>query len=286
MLFWVTAWLTLNTGVTLLNKACFSFVHFNAPLLLTCVHLLFSWGLSSIYTRYANLKTHTISGKHKNLIILFSILFFLNISVGNSSLAAITVSLTQTIRATTPIFTIVLSILILAKSFNSQVYWSLPILFCGMVIAFFGESDFRLLPSLLAVLGVFLSALKCVVSNKFLVGELKVHPIVLLNTMAPWSLVFLFPLALIREFDSLSSIMTPLTLSFLVLSGTLAFCLNVANFFVNKATSPLTLTILGLVKQVVTILVSVAIFGNSVSSLNAFGIITTILGAVLYSLSK
>lgn len=62
-----------------------------------------------------------------------------------------------------------------------------------------------------------------------------------------------------------------------------AFFLNVCNFFFTKLTSALTVTIVGNVKHVATIILSIVIFRNPVSLLNALGILITVAGAAAYS---
>ncbi len=53
--------------------------------------------------------------------------------------------------------------------------------------------------------------------------------------------------------------------------ATVAFLLNLSNFFANKYTGPLTITVGGNLKQVVTIVLSIIIFRNPVSLLSAAG---------------
>jgi len=66
-------------------------------------------------------------------------------------------------------------------------------------------------------------------------------------------------------------------------SSLVSFFLNVANFLVTKATSPVTLQVLGNIKVVFLIVLSVAIFGNEVSLLAAFGCATCLAGVILYN---
>ena len=66
-------------------------------------------------------------------------------------------------------------------------------------------------------------------------------------------------------------------------SSLVSFFLNVANFLVTKATSPVTLQVLGNIKVVLLIMLSVAIFGNEVSLQAACGCAVCIAGVVLYN---
>lgn len=67
-------------------------------------------------------------------------------------------------------------------------------------------------------------------------------------------------------------------------AGFMAWLLNITNFFTNQKTSPVTLTVGGNVKQILTILLSIAIFNTHVSFMGALGILVTVAGAILYSI--
>jgi uncharacterized membrane protein len=66
-------------------------------------------------------------------------------------------------------------------------------------------------------------------------------------------------------------------------SSVVAFALNLAQFLVTQATSAVTLQVLGNIKVVLLILLSVAIFGNEVSLQAAAGCALCIVGVVLYN---
>ena len=68
-----------------------------------------------------------------------------------------------------------------------------------------------------------------------------------------------------------------------VLSGIVAFFLNLSNFIVTKKTSAVTLQVLGNVKVVISIGVSLLIFGNAVSSFSVAGCVITLAGVYAYN---
>ncbi|KAJ3167149.1 UAA transporter [Geranomyces variabilis] len=69
----------------------------------------------------------------------------------------------------------------------------------------------------------------------------------------------------------------------LLVNGALAFGLNVASFVANRRTSALTMCVAGNVKQVLSIILSVAIFQLHITTTNAAGILITLLGGIWYS---
>merc|ERR1712232_614107 len=72
----------------------------------------------------------------------------------------------------------------------------------------------------------------------------------------------------------------------LLINGTMAFFLNYSNFQFTRHTSALTVTVAGNVKHVLTILLSVALFRNPISAVNAVGSAIAIAGAAWYSFSN
>lgn len=144
------------------------------------------------------------------------------------------------------------------------------------------------------LIGCVLSSLKVVVSNKFLDGaKLKLHPVDLLYRVAHWSCLWLLICTFVfREHEAvLKAYANPkiwnwTTLAVVAATALLSFLLNVTNFITNKETSPLTLTIGGNVKQVLSILISVMAFGSSLNYVNAFGMSLATVAAVAYSLER
>jgi hypothetical protein len=66
-------------------------------------------------------------------------------------------------------------------------------------------------------------------------------------------------------------------------NGILAFILNIASFSANKNTGALTMTVCGNVKQCLTVLLGIVVFGVKVGWLNGMGMLITLSGAAWYS---
>jgi hypothetical protein len=66
-------------------------------------------------------------------------------------------------------------------------------------------------------------------------------------------------------------------------NGILAFVLNIASFSANKNTGALTMTVCGNVKQCLTVLLGIIVFGVRVGWLNGLGMVVTLGGAAWYS---
>lgn len=280
-----------------MNKAFFQWFGFSFPIALSLVHMLCSAIGSEIVLRAGAYDMAPLSVGEQVQLLFFSLLFSSNIIVGNSALKYVPVSLVQVVRSVIPGLTLVLSMLVLGKSYASSYYWTILVIVLGVALASAGEVEFHLVGFLLTVLVCFLSSLKSVVSQKFLVGKLNFHPFVLLQRMSWLSAVqmLVFSLALekagleewwrVNDTDAAEGERLNRTQFALLLlaNGAMAFLLNYTNFMTTKKTSALTVTVAGNVKHMCTILFSVMMFKNPISLLNGAGTIITLVGAVIYS---
>lgn len=69
----------------------------------------------------------------------------------------------------------------------------------------------------------------------------------------------------------------------LIAHGMLAFALNIANFNAVKEGGPLMMNVVGNVKQVVMILLSVFMFGNKIKMIGIVGSVICISGSMWYT---
>jgi len=285
---WLSTWFFLNVFVTISNKAFFKDLNFPYPVTLSLVHMISSAVLSIATIYYYGFPVAKMSTAGHIRIVLFSILFAANIVVGNTGLKFVSVSLVQVVRSVIPAITIALSVIFLGSSFPVPMWLSLIPIVIGAALAAYGEIELDMFGLFLILLVCFLSSFKTVLSNKFLVGEYKIHPMDMLLRMSVLSSIELFFLICVNgELQALSwtweSFCTGSFMLFLIMNGVAAFALNFSNFMTNKLTSPLSITVAGNVKHVVTILISVWYFKNPISTLNAFGTVITIFGAAVYS---
>jgi len=115
----------------------------------------------------------------------------------------------------------------------------------------------------------------------------QMNAINLLYYMAPFSSIMLLPLAFWSEWGDISTKWeyygqaSPVIV--LILSGIIAFLLNIFTFLVIKSTSPLTYTVAGNFKVVLSITISVAVFQNEITIFNAFGCAVAVVGVMWYN---
>jgi drug/metabolite transporter (DMT)-like permease len=277
-----------------MNKAFFKWYSFTFPITLSLIHMVCSSVGSYFVMRASGIRMQSLSGAENIPIVLFSVLFTANIVVGNSALRWVNVSLVQVVRSLIPGITMVLSTRLLGKSYTRQYYYIIGLVCFGVTIASLGEVEFNALGFSLTLLVCFLSSLKSVMTNKFLVGKLQFHPFELLFRMSSLASIQMAIVGWWLESEDVGewwSVVSDEEGSIdpqafglaLAANGAMAFLLNYSNFMTTKKTSALTVTVAGNVKHILTIVLSIVVFQNPISFMNGLGTVITLVGAILYS---
>lgn len=282
----VLAWFALNIAINNLNKWIFAHYAFRYSALLTALHMIACYVLSAVTLRLRPEPTRLpLSLRARNAISQLSLVFVVSVCCGNAALQYIHISFSQAIGATAPLWTVVLSVALLRKSYALRVWASLALICLGMVLTIRGEMNFNWIGFGLVLTATLTRALKSIMQGLLLSSpEERLDPIELLYHMAPRSAACLGLWVLLRERDFMAdAVLLDAGLWVCLLASSLvSFFLNVTQFLVTTATSAVTLQVLGNIKVVLLIVVSTAIFGNEVSLQAACGCAACLAGAVLY----
>ena len=189
-----------NIGVTLLNKAAFQSVDFQYPYFLSAVHMLCNWfGAEMVFRRAAHdgdnknnnivtqllgtIQRRALDRKGEVYMLAFSVIFSLNIAIGNVSLKYVSVNFNQVMRSLVPAITIAMG-LFLRKKISVRRQLAVAPVILGVAMACFGDMSYTAVGLLYTILCVCLAALKVVASGEMLTGAaLKLHPVDLLGHM-------------------------------------------------------------------------------------------------------
>jgi len=283
---WLIYYFAFNLGLTLYNKLVLQ--GFPFPWTLTGIQMLSGSIGTQIAMRQGYFTPANLTTRENVIMLAFSFLYTVNIAVSNLSLHLVTVPFHQVVRAMTPLFTIVLAAMFMHKRHSRETYMSLGPVVLGVVFATYGDYYFTAWGFVLTLLGTLLAAIKTLVTNRVQVGRLKLHPLDLLVRMSPLAFIqcvcFAWSsgeLERVRAYGATE--MTREKATALAVNGLIAFGLNVVSFTANKKTSALTMTVAANVKQVLTIILAVAIFNISVNPTNLFGISLTLFGGAWYA---
>ena len=318
--------------MTLLNKAAFAKVDFHHPYFLSAVHMVCnSIGCQAVFESIrrdnlrmknlqsedapvkdgeavqvqagffqrllGNLTRKELDANGRRNILAFSVIFSLNIAIGNVSLRHVSVNFNQVMRSLVPALTIAMG-LILGKSVSMKRRLAVTPVIVGVAMACFGDMSYTWLGFFYTIMCITLAALKVVAAGEMLTGSNKLHPVDLLGHMAPLALVQCLVLSLLtgevtaiiaRFKASLDTKAQQTMLEYywpaivVIMSGVFSFSLNICSLQANKLTSPLTLCIAANVKQVLMIAISTIIFNTEISAMNGAGIVVVLAGSAWYS---
>jgi drug/metabolite transporter (DMT)-like permease len=187
--------------------------------------------------------------------------------------------------------TMILSVIILHSKYTFSHYLSCFVVCIGVGFSCFGEINLTVFGFLVTVLGCVLSSMKSVSVKISLTGTYELQPFDLLNRMSPIASIEIFALMVWNDEHNGMIINeqyegTLWAIMSVLFTGVVAFLVNLTNFLATFHTTPLTVTIVGCVKQVVTIGLSVIIFDKKLTILNLFGIALTTGGSLWYGLLK
>jgi len=309
-ILWLLLWTANNIGVTLMNKWAFQQVNFKFPYFLSFVHMFCNY-LGSEMVFYSikrdnfrikqnssaqpglfqqllgQISRKELDRKGKNLILGFSVIFSLNIAIGNVSLRYVSVNFNQVMRSLVPALTIAMGLCLGRKISLRRQLAVLPIV-VGVAMACFGDLSYTALGFFYTVCCISLAALKVVASGEMLTGSIKLHPVDLLGHMAPLAMIQCLILSI--STGELTEILKRQDLresyypsAVIIMSGMISFTLNISSLMANKLTSPLTLCIAANVKQVVMLVISTIVFDVVITPLNGAGVIVVLIGSARYS---
>ncbi|WVO16811.1 hypothetical protein L204_104497 [Cryptococcus depauperatus] len=286
--YWLGMYFVLNLGLTLFNK--FVLVSFPFPYTLTGLHALSGCAGCYIALERGVFTPSHLTQKENIILAAFSILYTINIAVSNLSLQLVTVPFHQVVRASTPLFAILISTVFLGSSFSFIKLISLLPVVAGVGFATYGDYYFTAWGLVLTLLGTFLAALKTVVTNLIQTGgggRLKLHPLDLLMRMSPLAFIqctifsiLTGELSRVQAFGATQ--MTSGKAVALLVNGIIACGLNIVSFTANKKAGALTMTVSANCKQVLTIALAVILFNIPITPTNGIGIALTLIGGGWY----
>jgi solute carrier family 35, member E1 len=203
------------------------------------------------------------------------------------SIWKMTVSFTETVKSSLPIFTIIVSYFVLREVHTFKVYLSLVPIIIGVAITTFTEVQFDTCGITSAIFCTMLYALHNVYSKKCLV-DTKISELRLLYNISRLSMIVSIPLCVIFDASRLRALTLSVSewytvTSLIALESVFHFTQNCLAYLLVDMLSQLSYSIANCFKRVVVISASVIVLQNSVSALNVCGMCLAIAGVLYYT---
>lgn len=260
------------------------------PWLLTTLHATATAFGCFVLVGLGHLQLTHLSTRDHVKLTAFSFLFTLNIAMSNVSLGLVSVPFHQVMRSTCPIVTILIIRVLYGKEYSIKTYLSMIPLVLGVALATARDYHFSMLGFVLTLAGVVLASVKTVATNRLMTGSLALSAPEVLLRMSPLAAVqclvyafFVGEVDQVRENYAAGGLPSPMFAAALVLNASFALLLNFVSFQTNKIAGPLTMSICGNAKQVLTIALGILLFNVQVGPSGYCGLLIALGGAAWYS---
>ncbi|KAK9480499.1 triose-phosphate transporter family-domain-containing protein [Lipomyces japonicus] len=305
----VVLWIGISSFVILYNKSILYNSRFPFPIFLTTWHLVFSAIATQILSRTTSLyhsRSLDISNDvYYKRIVPIAIFYSFSLVCNNQAYIYLNISFIQMLKATTPVAVFIISYFLGVETFRWDTLVNIWIIVFGVFIASFGEVNFSFKGVVCELVGIFFEALRLVLMNKLLHSPVSdkesesvpynskkklqvMDPLVSLYHFAPVCAVtnlILFYLSsesselTFKNLQNLGAIT-------LLLNASAAFFLNVSVVFLIGKTSSLILTLCGILKDIVLVLISSLIWWTPISKLQVLGYLIALMGLFGYRFGK
>eukprot|EP00126_Sphaerothecum_destruens_P015623 Sdes_comp9655_c0_seq1m1151 len=297
-------WYAPSIGLTFYNRWLFREHSLRYPLSITCLHFFLNFLHSFVARR---LLTHWEGGQERvtisarvylSMILPTAVAAGLDIGLTNTSMIFISVTFITMLKSSTVVFMGIFAVVFGIEKFRFRLFFILLMISCGICMAVYSKVEFDLLGVVLCVCASLLSAFRWILTQILMQKKsLKLdHPVDLLYFVSPLMGLSLLPVAASLEGFSLfesalffgaPSFSVTLTTFFLILFGAwLAFIMIHMEFLLVRETSSVSMSVLGICKEILTIFISVVFFHEHLSRFNFLGLLLSIFGLVLYNIFK
>lgn len=216
-------------------------------------------------------------------ILPVAVCFAVSLVFSNEAYIYLSVSYIQMLKAFTPVAVLLLSVLSGLTQSSLMEVSIISIICLGVALTSAGELRFSAIGFVYQSLGILAESTRLVMTN-FLMAEVKLDPLSSLYYIAPCCAVLLSICCFYFESESLPwhRIISRDFVGILLLNGVIAFTLNVAVVMLIKNTSALVLTLAGVAKDLLLVVLSVLIFGAPVTPLQYAGYTVALIGLNLH----
>ncbi|KAF9380674.1 Triose-phosphate Transporter [Podila verticillata] len=303
-IFYIFAWYSCSTSLSFYNKWLFSPAHYNFrfPLFTTCLHMVAQFLLSSLTLTLLPRLRPKAAPTPKDFgtkIMPCAVASGLDIGLSNSSLKTITLAFYTMCKSSSLAFVLLFAFIFKLERPTWTLAGVIGVICVGLFMMVMSEVDFVLIGFIQVMMASVLGGLRWSLTQLLLEktdtksGSLA-NPISTIFFLSPIMGVCLCVVAGIFEgfgtifasefFHSTGSALV--TLGLLFLGGIFAFAMVLAEFNLIARTSVVTLSVLGIIKEVMTIVISALVFHDHLTVVNIMGLFVTLAGIGFYHFMK
>ncbi|KAG8055441.1 hypothetical protein GUJ93_ZPchr0001g31054 [Zizania palustris] len=299
----IASWYTLSTCLTLYNKEMLGkhMWKFPAPFLMNTVHFTMQAVASRVIVWFQH---RGLEGGRSRMswrdyflrVVPTALATALDINLSNISLVFITVTFATMCKSAAPIFILLFAFLFRLENPSFNLLGIMLIVSFGVLLTVAKETEFNLWGFIFIMLAAVMSGFRWCMTQILLQKEecgLK-NPFTLMSYVTPVMAITTAILSIAMDpwhdvrtshfFDNSTHIISSSLL--ILLGGALAFFMVLTEYVLVSVTSAVTVTVAGIVKEAVTILVAVLFFNDPFTWLKGLGLATIIFGVSLFNLYK
>ncbi|QPG96524.1 hypothetical protein C2857_004457 [Epichloe festucae Fl1] len=288
---YISLWIFISNCTILFNKWLIDTQGFRFPILLTCWHLIFATIATQILAR-----TTTLLDSRKKLpltpriycrtILPIGIFYSGSLVCSNVVYLYLSVPFIQMLKAAAPVAVLFTSWAWKVAEPNLSSFLNVLWIVAGVALASVGEIHFSFVGFLYQMGGIVFEAVRIIMIQVLLSGDgMKMDPLVGLYYFAPVCAAMNFLVAVPSELPKFTwAAASNVGFGVLLLNASIAFMLNVTSVFLIGRTSGLVMTLTGIFKNILLILVSILIWNTKITFMQTVGYAIALAGLTYYSL--
>jgi len=290
-------WFAISISFTLFNKWFMTIwrTGFHFPILTTAIHMLLKFLISRVWLLFYSNRTVPLPNLDWTttfkLVIPIGALTAFDVMLSNMSILYIPLSLYTALKASVPLWSFLCGILLEIETPSCQAFFPLVFLSAGLSLAVLSSTEALSSLGIVLCLGAA-AAGGCrwaLLQKLVAVDSASQSIMVAIYRFAPASTLTLVPFVLIFEIPALSQsvfvkstsvFLTAISITFA--GGVIAFFLICVELFLLVLTSSVTLSVLGQLKEVFQIALSLVVFKEKFSAKSCLGLAVSLVAANYY----
>lgn len=302
IIVYIILWYGFSITLSVYNKWLFSIdgVDFNYPIFSTSIHQFVQFIIAYIITKFLRHNDHanttTDWNQYLRKLLPCAAASAGDIGMGNLSLRTITLSFYTMVKSSNLGFVLLFSFLFRLERPNWRLISIIIIMSIGVIMMVAGEAQFNLFGFILVMGAACCSGLRWSLTQILMLRDnnntpqQQHDPISTILNLTPLMGIMIFissmiiegPLNILKcEFFLTKGYLHGLTM--LITPGIIAFYMTLSEFYLLSKTSVLSLSIAGIFKELLTISFAYLFFDDTLTPINATGLIITLLAIIAYN---